>query len=501
MLETLTFNLGTTPIRRETLHGRGYIVAPLAMLTEGVHNGSGGPLLYRESECRKSVPAWNMKPIVVYHPQINGAGVSACDPDILEKQQVGMVMNVRWDGKLRAEAWIEEGRATAVDDRVVVALEENRMMEVSTGLFTNNVGEPGEWGGKAYNAEATEHQPDHLALLPDQIGACSIADGAGLLQLNEHTPAGMDLTPLFARTIDELRRMVGNAMSHGNIYTALARALQERLGKKTEAWLVEVYDDFFIYEPEIGKKLFRLPYTATDTVVAIGEGEPEEVIRVTEYRTASGEFVGNAHRPQKENAGMDKKAMVDGLIANAKTQFGEDDRDTLMALDAAVLEKMAPVDNADNADEGGENPPADPTNPNPPENREAVQAAAESGAEGVEPEQNAETVEEYIAKAPEGMRDVLTNGLATHNAQRTALIEKITANKACKFTKEYLATKGLGELQGLAALAGVPETTEVANPPMFAGAATPAGPTANTEADEGGLDLPTMNFEKKPTAE
>src|ERR1017187_6232850 len=146
MYTQLTFNLTNAPIRHETLQGRAYIVAPLAMITEGVHTGSGGPLLYKEVELKKAVQAWNMKPIVVYHPEMNGRGISACDPLVLEKQQVGMVMNTRWaNGKLRAEAWIEEARASAVDDRVVKALENNKMMEVSTGLFTDNVGAPGKW--------------------------------------------------------------------------------------------------------------------------------------------------------------------------------------------------------------------------------------------------------------------------------------------------------------------------------------------------------------------
>ena len=57
-------------------------------------------------------------------------------------------------------------------------------MEVSTGLFTENVQANGVFGGKAYHAIATNYRPDHLAILPDQIGACSIEDGAGLLRVN-----------------------------------------------------------------------------------------------------------------------------------------------------------------------------------------------------------------------------------------------------------------------------------------------------------------------------
>lgn len=268
-LASLTFNLANAPIRRETLHGRQYIVAPMAMLTEGVHNGSGGPLLYRADECKKAVAAWNMKPIVVYHPAINGQGVSACDPDILEKQQVGMVMNARWaGGKLRADAWIEEERANVVDNRITDALDSNKMMEVSTGLFTDNLGSGGEWGGKVYNAEATNHQPDHLAILPDQIGACSIADGAGLLQLN--------------------------ALSHGDLYSKLSTALREKYGSSDMEgpWITDVFDGYLIYDGS-GGQLYKQTYTNTKDKVEL-TGESYEVTRVIDYKPVKDGPLGNA---------------------------------------------------------------------------------------------------------------------------------------------------------------------------------------------------------------
>jgi hypothetical protein len=433
-----------------------------------------------------------MKPIVVYHPEINGKGVSACDPDILEKQQVGMVMNTKWTGKLRAEAWIDEKQAGAVDGRVLEALENNSMMEVSTGLFTDNVGEAGEWNGEAYNAEATNHQPDHLALLPDKIGACSIADGAGLLQLNEVAEAGgVDVTRLLAREMDVLRRMVGNAMSHSNIYSALARALRTKL-KTDDVWVVDVYDNFFIYDPEQDKKLYRLNYTASDAGVEI-TGDPEEVLRVTEYRTAQGEFVGNAARKtQVKEIGMNKQKLVDNLIANAGTQWGEDDREALMGMDEATLAKMHPVDNAQDGDSGN-----DDGEPKGEADGEAdgAQNGAQNGDEPV-------TMEAYVANAPAELRDVLTNAVDVHNATKAKVIEEILANQNNRFTKEFLGTKGLQELQGMAALIGnaKADDTPAGEVPMFyGGAATPAGaPVANEgEVTEEPLLAPTMNFGKE----
>lgn len=491
MLTTLRFNLANTPIRREVLKKKEYIVAPMVMITEGVHNGSGGPLLYKADDLKRAVPAWNMKPIVVYHPQINGQGVSACDPTILESQQVGHVMNTHWDGtKLRAEAWIDVDSATTIDGRVIEALEGNKLMEVSTGLFTENVAEEGQWGDEAYTAVATNHQPDHLALLPDQIGACSIADGAGLLQLNEAAGDLPGVERLLARQMDVMRRMVGNMMSHGNTHAALSRALKERFktGKDQHLWIADVYDDFVVYEIEGDGKatLYRLPYTAGEQGIELSTDTPVEVVRVTEYRTPKGEFVGNEAHPTKE-PNMGKEQIVDGLIANEATQWTEDDRETLMGMDEAVLNKMdfkkkGKKKGVDEEDE-----------------EEAVQNAAAKGAAGVAPAPVA------LEQLPPEVRAVYNHGLAKLNEERDALIKTITENKANKFTPEYLATKEISELQGLAALAGGADTggeqpQAPGAPAMFyGGAATPAqAPTANTKGGDKadvGLSLPTMNFD------
>lgn len=181
MLERYTTNAGRRT-RMATLNGREYVVAPMVMLVVGVHNGSNGPLYYPSDELAKTQAAWNMRPVVVYHP----AHGSATNPVELEARQVGMVMNARWDGrKLRAEAWLEADRLEQLAPEIAVALVEDQPVEVSTGLFTDNVYEPGVWNGKEYEYVARNHQPDHLALLPEGVGACNLSDGCGLLQLNE----------------------------------------------------------------------------------------------------------------------------------------------------------------------------------------------------------------------------------------------------------------------------------------------------------------------------
>ena len=185
-IETLTVNRDSSlAVRHESMSGRDYLVVPMVMLTEGVHNGTNGPLYYPKEELAKAPHVWNMKPVVVYHPERNGAGASACDPDVLTKSGVGVILNTHFDGKLRAEAWLEKSRMDMVDNRIGTSIEKNEVMEVSTGVFTENELNDGVWNGEKYIAIARNYRPDHLALLPDKKGACSVADGAGLLQLNE----------------------------------------------------------------------------------------------------------------------------------------------------------------------------------------------------------------------------------------------------------------------------------------------------------------------------
>src|SRR6266567_367968 len=128
----LICNLLPAGCRLDSLEGREYTVVPMIILTEGVHNGTQGLLYYPKEELAKTPAAWNHKPIVVYHPSINGEGVSACDPTILSSRKVGVMLNTKWEkGRLKSEAWIEKDRANKVDDRIMTAVEAKEMMELS----------------------------------------------------------------------------------------------------------------------------------------------------------------------------------------------------------------------------------------------------------------------------------------------------------------------------------------------------------------------------------
>jgi hypothetical protein len=68
-----------------------------------------------------------------------------------------------------------------VDYRVLKSLEKNESIELSTGLSTDTEPSQGVHNGVAYSGIAKNYRPDHLAILPDMVGACSIKDGCGVL--------------------------------------------------------------------------------------------------------------------------------------------------------------------------------------------------------------------------------------------------------------------------------------------------------------------------------
>jgi hypothetical protein len=179
-VEIIVANLSGTS-RRTSFNGRNYIVAPLSLIVPGVLNGSKGPLLYSADEVAATVDSWNGMPIVVRHPLVNGQPVSARRPDVLEKSKIGRVYEAKVeDGRLVAEGWFDVEAVKRVDTRILNALEIGAKIELSTGLFTEPEEGKATFNGKEYVGVAKKIRPDHLAILPDEIGACSISDGCGV---------------------------------------------------------------------------------------------------------------------------------------------------------------------------------------------------------------------------------------------------------------------------------------------------------------------------------
>lgn len=209
---------------RRLLEGRWHLVAPAVMLTENVVNGSGGPIFYPAEENGKEPDTWNHMPIVVYHPKEGDDFVSARQVKFIDDRKVGLVLNTAHDDaekKLKAECWFDEERTKEVDIRVYNALVNGTPMELSTGLGLRVEKKKGEFNGTKYKGIARDHRPDHLAILPDERGACSIEMGAGLFA----NTAALEDQPTGLRA--GLMMLVGNE--------DMSPAVREEVGKSGTA--------------------------------------------------------------------------------------------------------------------------------------------------------------------------------------------------------------------------------------------------------------------------
>lgn len=159
------------------------MVVPVVSIVEGVLNEA----LVLSEEFGRYVESWNGIPVPVLHPEKNGIAVGANSPDIIERNTIGRVYNSTVDGnKLKNEIWIDVAKAETLGYAdLVMALEKGEVIEVSTGYFSDDEEKAGIHNGRAYRTIHRNIRPDHLALLPGEIGACSIEDGCGTPRINK----------------------------------------------------------------------------------------------------------------------------------------------------------------------------------------------------------------------------------------------------------------------------------------------------------------------------
>lgn len=265
----------TAPCWTATHEGKTYLVAPVVALVPGVLNGE----LVPTEEVAKFIAAWNDVPVPVNHPMQNGEPVSARSLDVLAQDVIGRFQNVQFDGRLRGELWLDIDKAAALGGvavEVVTALQAGQPVEVSTAYFRDVEAASGVWGGVPYNGISRNIRPDHLALLPGALGACSWRDGCGAPRVHQSviTQEGGGMTLITIQTelsLDEQSRRVYEAFMSRY---APAGPLPE---EAPDVWVREVFAKFVIAEGPEG--LVQVPYTMNDTnEVEFGDPVRVEVV-------------------------------------------------------------------------------------------------------------------------------------------------------------------------------------------------------------------------------
>lgn len=170
-------------VRTETLHGREHLVVPVVALMEGVIHAvnASTPERVTVATLAKAANSWNGRPLVLNHPTKDGHQISANDPKVLEAQSFGSIFNSRLQGKkLLMDAYVDVERAAKIGGpKFLERLKSGEACEVSVGAFVRTDAIAGVHDGKRFNSSWVDTTGDHLAFLPDGIGACSGSMGCG----------------------------------------------------------------------------------------------------------------------------------------------------------------------------------------------------------------------------------------------------------------------------------------------------------------------------------
>lgn len=416
--------------RNESRAGKEFIVVPVVMMVEGVHHGSGGPTLHLQENFSQNPEDWNGAPLTAGHPENQqGQYISAkeADPD---QWIVGYVDNAHVkDGKLKAEAWIDKQRAIAINPEVVNYITEGKKLEVSTGAVTRDSNVSGQHNGEQYNAVTLEYRPDHLALLPGDQGACSWRDGCGI-RTNKKEDSNEMNEPKKER-LPVVNNMQSNAAGYQQISEKIRNQLDRRDSEARHHYLVEIYDDHFIYkvhDRDQGKeKYYKQPYAMKENDEVDYNGDPTEVRRDVEYvavqtntQTTNGscsctmkrtKFNANNNDTEETMSSDNKNAAqpsgevmdrVVSLINNERTRFSKADRTWLLNLNEDQLEKLLPTEPV------------------------ATEVSREDALQALQADLS--DTEKLVAILPEGVKEQVQHGIKAYADQREKHIKTIQAN-------------------------------------------------------------------------
>jgi hypothetical protein len=381
----------TVPPARLTLNNRDYLTAPAVLIVEGVLNDAYIP------GTELIAPDWNNVPVVLNHPlDAQGVPMSARTPEVLAASGVGHLYHARLGTgqrqghtvtSLQAELWLDVAQVQTVGGEAVQAmsmLEAQSPLELSTGFYSWAEETSGTFYGVPYREVHHDVRPDHLALLPNGIGACDWQSGCGSPRLNQQCTCHQE-TPMehahargwrgFVHTLKTfvqqeeagsttgapavfvngyyvgdgtreqscaqarqlptppLRTNQTDADTREALYGALAREMGVDF---TPIFIdaVDVANQTFTYRQ--GERLMQRSWSVEDGQIVL-TADSHDVQRSTTYTP-----VTQAQQEDPPMATEAVKTRVTALITNTATAWQDADRPQLEAMSEAQLERLEP---------------------------------------------------------------------------------------------------------------------------------------------------------------
>ncbi|HBW1383861.1 TPA: DUF2213 domain-containing protein [Klebsiella pneumoniae] len=187
-VNVLTVVNSASNITTETIDGKPHIV--VRGITPVVDDIVMNRKLYPAAEIEKAYNTLERNPMPLGHPKVDGKHVSARDVRAVNEYHVGAwLQNVSHEGgKVTGDMYVnrqyaessEKGKRLINRLDAMIAGTNSEPIHISTGLLYSGIAANGESKGKKYNEIATNMMFDHVAVLLDEPGAGTPAEGVGI---------------------------------------------------------------------------------------------------------------------------------------------------------------------------------------------------------------------------------------------------------------------------------------------------------------------------------
>lgn len=453
-------------VRNSVFNGEEHFVIPAVIIVEGVMNG----VLYRNAELKKAPQAWNGVPVMNGHPvDSKGEFVSANSPEVTE-QSIGQLFNTKLvNNKLKTEIWINIEKTKEIAPQIISKLEDNQVLELSTGLLLEPIKENGIFEGVAFNEIATEMIPDHLALLPDDTGACGVEDGCGFPRVNQKCDCKKPCA------CDVVFNLEHASIGHEELFFKLDDLIRASVKLNDNEWIhiVEVFDKFVIYEVtsnDEARKMFKINYVIdADGVVSLS-GDAIEVIKQITFKKIESTATNTktaVNKPGNEGnkqggPNMDREAKVNALITDGG--WSEESREALTGMSDEIFDRVDHLTSNQKTEEddeskgGNETTETNTQKQKPAEGKKTVANSQEANEEEEEEEESQPvTIADWLedSDVPSEVKEVINESLSIRDRDRGILVTNLMKNTRNTFTEDQLKVKSTEELKAIAKLANV----------------------------------------------
>lgn len=449
---------------KDVASNKGWVVKPVIPLVDGVIHASNAPHSEKVTAAlmQAVLDQWEERPIYAGHPMIGGKPVASTANH--GKTAIGVVRNARVEkDRFKADAWFDP---TLAGPEMMARLASEEPIDISVGVFAETTPVPGNWNGRAYAAEWTSVIPDHLAILPiEERGACSWAMGCGvraatgngelrmLNRANFDDPEAAKPTTLKARLSQFLSDVLGE-----NEIIALLGARNSATDLKRIQTMHDTAHDMHDKSMELGADCATKMAAA-----AAGHAADCDCHKNRELRAAStkvDEGGQNMHRNAER---------IKALIENQQSPWSAADQkyleeatdDRLKELESHVTAQAAALKAAQDAS-------AATVAASATKEAELKAATDKANADKLAAEKLAadnkaktKTEAEFLAEAPQAIRDLVNRQKAQDEARRAVLTAALKAASEKEFTDEEFKTMPLEQLERFARLAQVEAPAEV----------------------------------------